>query len=215
MSALSISPTRLILAIAAMTAVVAASNVLVQYPVDAQVGPIALADLLTWGAFTYPLAFLVTDLVNRSHGAATARRVVYAGFAVAVALSVLLATPRIAIASGSAFLIGQLLDVTLFNRLRRQSWWQAPLIGSLIGSACDTLVFFALAFAPVFDAGLRAADAFAVEPAAFLGVAAFETQRWISWATADFTVKLLAAVLLLAPYRMAMDWWRPMPEPTT
>lgn len=204
----------LVLAVVAMTAVIAASNVLVLYPVEAMVGELSLADLLTWGAFTYPVAFLVTDLTNRSHGPAVARRVVYAGFATAVILSIYLATPRIAIASGAAFLIGQLLDIGLFNRLRAMSWWRAPFIGSALGSACDTLLFFTLAFAPVFAGALGEADGFATEATAFLGVAGFETGRWISWAVADFSVKFLAAVFLLAPYRIAMELVRPMPAAT-
>ncbi|MBL8572058.1 MAG: VUT family protein [Hyphomicrobiaceae bacterium] len=210
------APGRLALigAVLAMTAVIAASNVLVQYPVEASIGVLSLADLLTWGAFTYPVAFLVTDLMNRSYGPGVARRVVYAGFATAVVLSIYLATPRIAIASGSAFLVGQLLDIGLFNRLRAMSWWRAPLIGSLLGSATDTLVFFSLAFAPVFAGLLGEADGFAIEPAAFLGLAGFESARWVSWAVADFSVKLFAALFLLAPYRIAMEWMRPMPAAT-
>src|SRR5690606_40363626 len=106
--------------VASMAAVVVASNFLVQFPF----AHFGLAALLTWGAFTYPLAFLVNDLTNRRFGAAATRRVVCVGFAVAVVLSVWLATPRTAIASGSAFLAGQLLDVTVFNWLRRQAWWR-------------------------------------------------------------------------------------------
>src|SRR5690606_1727631 len=113
-------------AVAAMVAVVAASNILVQFPVRAQFGPLDLADLLTWGAFTYPVAFLVTDLTNRHFGPRRARLVVVAGFAVAVILSIWLATPRIAIASGSAFLVAQLLDISIFHRLRDAAWWKAP-----------------------------------------------------------------------------------------
>ena len=135
-----------------MAAVVLLSNILVQYPVQATVGGINLADLLTWGAFTYPVAFLVTDLTNRRFGVARARMVVAIGFLLAVLLSIWLATPRIAIASGTAFLVAQLLDVSIFDRMRRSAWWQAPLVSSLIGSAVDTLIFFSLAFAPVFGA---------------------------------------------------------------
>ena len=141
---------RLTVAISAMVAVVAASNFLVQFPVEYALGGINLADTLTWGAFTYPVAFLVSDLTNRHFGPAAARLVVLAGFALAVALSVWLATPRIALASGSAFLVAQLLDVSIFDRLRAGRWWQAPLISSLIGSVIDTVLFFSLAFAPAF-----------------------------------------------------------------
>ncbi|MDR3372211.1 MAG: VUT family protein [Ancalomicrobiaceae bacterium] len=202
-------------AVAAMTAVVVASNILVQYPVEARIGRIDLADLLTWGAFSYPLAFLVTDLTNRRFGAAVARRIVIAGFAVAVMLSLEFATPRIALASGLAFLIGQLLDVTLFDRLRRAAgWWKAPFVGSVVGSITDTTVFFSLAFAPVFGF-IAASDAFAVEPAPFLGSVAVDMPRWLSWAVADLSVKLLFAVALLVPYRLVMNLLWPMPTQQT
>src|SRR5690606_37094232 len=124
--------------VAAMAAVVVASNFLVQFPF----AHFGLQDLLTWGAFTYPLAFLVNDLTNRRYGPAAARKVVYVGFAIAVVLSIWLATPRIAVASGSAFLVAQLLDVSVFDRLRERAWWQAPLISSVIGSVIDTVLFF-------------------------------------------------------------------------
>src|SRR3546814_11421603 len=124
--------------IAAMVGVVALSNYAVQF---------AINDWLTWGAFTYPAAFLVTDLTNRTLGPTAARRVIYAGFALAVVLSIWLATPRIAIASGTAFLVAQLLDVAIFNRLRAGAWWRAPLVSSAIGSVVDTALFFSIAFA--------------------------------------------------------------------
>ena len=127
---------------AVMAAVVVASNFLVQFPVDFTLGALNLADLLTWGAFTYPVAFLVTDLANRRFGPSTARLVVFCGFIVAVALSVWLATPRIAVASGSAFLAAQLLDVSIFDRLRNRTWWLPPLASTIIGSSLDTLIFF-------------------------------------------------------------------------
>ena len=207
--------TALLVAVAAMTAVVVASNVLVQYPVAARIGRIDLADLLTWGTFSYPLAFLVTDLTNRRFGAAIARRVVLAGFAVAVVLSLALSSPRIAIASGLAFLIGQLLDVTLFDRLRRSvAWWKAPFVGSVFGSITDTAVFFSLAFAPVFGF-IAASDAFAIETAPFLAGLAFDAPRWISWAVADLSVKLVFAVALLVPYRLIMNALWPMPAAQT
>jgi uncharacterized PurR-regulated membrane protein YhhQ (DUF165 family) len=196
-------PTTALIAAAAMVAVVVASNVLVQYPVDGHFGPVALADVLTWGAFTYPVAFLVTDLTNRWLGPATARRVVYVGFAVAVALSIYLATPRIAVASGTAFLVAQLLDISVFNNLRRAAWWQAPLIASLLGSVVDTAIFFGTAFGP-FGMAFGADDPFAVEFAPLFGAFAPELPRWASWALGDLAVKLAAAVLLLAPYRAAM-----------
>ncbi|WP_334176175.1 VUT family protein [Pseudoxanthobacter sp.] len=191
-----------------MTAVVVASNILVQYPVQGQVGPLVLSDLLTWGAFTYPVAFLVTDLTNRCYGPATARLVVVAGFAVAVALSVALSTPRIAAASGSAFLFGQILDVTVFNRLRRLAWWWAPLTASLVGSVLDTAIFFSLAFAP-FAAFLGANDDFAIAHAPLLGIFAPELPRFVSWALGDLSVKILAALVLLAPYRVVLGYVLP------
>ena len=202
-------------AITAMVAVVVASNILVQFPVEAKIGGLDLADLLTWGAFTYPAAFLVTDLTNRRFGAATARRVIVVGFAVAVVLSVALATPRIAVASASAFLVGQLLDVTVFDRLRRSvSWWKAPFVGSFLGSLTDTAVFFSLAFAGLF-AVLGEADAFSAEAAPLLGLLAMDAPRWISWAIADFSVKLIFAALFLVPYRLLMNVLWPMRDTAT
>jgi uncharacterized PurR-regulated membrane protein YhhQ (DUF165 family) len=198
-------------AIAAMVAVVVSSNILVQYPVQATIGGLDLADLLTWGAFTYPAAFLVTDLTNRRFGVAVARRVIVVGFLMAVVLSVALATPRIAIASATAFLVGQLLDVTVFDRLRRSGWWKAPFVGSLLGSATDTTVFFSLAFAGIFGF-LGAADPFSAESATLLGTAGVEAARWVSWALADFSVKLAFAALFLVPYRLVMNLLWPIPD---
>lgn len=153
--------------ILAMAFVVVLSNWAVQFPIN---------DWLTWGAFTYPVVFLVTDLTNRALGPAAARRVAWAGFAVAVALSLLLAPWRIAVASGTAFIVAQWLDIGAFNRLRRMSWWQAPLIGSLIASVIDTAIFFFLAFAGT-------------------------EMNWLALATGDLAMKWLMAVVLLAPYR--------------
>ena len=162
-----------------MAVVVTASNVLVQYPIN---------DWLTYGAFSYPVAFLVTDLTNRALGPRVARRVVYAGFAVAVAMSVYFATPRIAAASGSAFLVAQLTDVYLFDRLRRSStWWRPPLVSSATASALDTALFFGLAFAAT---GLP----------------------WVTWAMGDYAVKLLAAGVMLIPFRLLMPATRPAEE---
>lgn len=176
--------------VAAMAALVTASNILVQYPVG---------DFLTWGAFTYPFAFLVTDLTNRRFGPAAARRVVLVGFAVAVALSVALATPRIAIASGSAFLLAQLLDVAVFDRLRTGAWWRAPLTSSLLGSALDTALFFTLAFSAQ-AAFLGPDEPWALEAAPLLGVGP-AAPFWVSLAVGDFCVKLLIALAALGPYR--------------
>jgi uncharacterized PurR-regulated membrane protein YhhQ (DUF165 family) len=193
---------RFLVAVAAMVAVVAASNFLVQFPVEAQIGALNLADILTWGAFTYPVAFLVTDLTNRHLGPGRARLVVVCGFAVAVVLSVWLATPRIAIASGTAFLVAQFLDISIFDRLRRSAWWHAPLFSSLVSSALDTVIFFSLAFAAPFavlDTMFGREDGSLAFPAPFLGVGA-EVELWVSLAAGDFLVKLVLAGILLAPY---------------
>ncbi len=156
--------------IAAMALVVVASNWLVQYPIN---------DVLTWGAITYPFSFLVTDITTRLQGPDRARRVVWVGFALAVLLSVWLATPRIALASGTAFLAGQLLDIRVFQRLRAGSWWRAPLFSSAMGSVVDTAIFFSLAFAGT-------------------------DLPWVTLALGDLGVKLLLAVLALAPFRAAL-----------
>jgi len=132
------SPLGIGLGVAAMILVVTLSNIWVQYPIN---------DWLTYGALTYPIAFLVTDVTNRAFGASAARWVVYVGFAAAVGLSIWLATPRIALASGVAFLLSQLLDIAVFNQLSRARWWRAPHISSTIASALDTELFFSLAFA--------------------------------------------------------------------
>jgi len=193
-----------------MTLVVVASNILVQYPVQSMLGAINLADLLTWGAFTYPFAFLVTDFTNRQFGPRYARIVVLCGFVVGVALSWYLSQPRIAIASGLAFLLGQMLDISVFNRLRRQSWWHAPLAGSMLGSILDTAMFFSFAFAPAFSV-FGPNDAYAIEHAPILGVMAAEAPRWISWALGDLAVKVIAALVLLLPYGALMNTLKPMP----
>jgi len=160
----------MVVACIAMVAVVAASNWLVQYPIN---------DFLTWGALTYPVSFLVTDLTNRAHGPARARQVVYVGFALGVALSVWLADWRIAAASGSAFMAGQLLDISIFDRLRRSAWWRAPLASSVLGSVVDTALFFSLAFAGT-------------------------EVPWVTLALGDLAVKLVLALLFLAPFRALM-----------
>lgn len=210
----SISFARTSLFIAAMCAVVAASNYLVQFPVQTTLGGINLADLLTWGAFTYPVAFLVTDLTNRRFGPSAARRVVLAGFALAVIISIFLATPRIAIASGSAFLVAQLLDISIFSRLRDHRWWQPPLISSLIGSIIDTGLFFSIAFAPAFgfiDAGFGTEDGSLGFAVPFLGVAG-QSPLWVSLAAGDLIVKLLVGLAMLLPYGLLLRATRP-PQP--
>lgn len=199
-------------AIAAMVVVVTASNILVQFPVEADLGPIHLGDVLTWGAFTYPFAFLVSDLTNRFDGPGRARLVVLVGFAVALCLSAYLATPRIAIASATAFLIGQLLDIAVFSRLRNRFWLVPPLSASLLGSLIDTAIFFSIAFAPAFafvDSFFGAADSSLGMSAPWLGIGA-DVPLWLSLATGDFSVKFIAALLLLAPYRLLMNVVMPL-----
>ncbi len=160
---------------AAMVLIVVSSNVLVQYP---------LSDWLTWGAITYPFSFLVVDLANRYHGSRMARRIVYVGFVVALLLSAWLATPRIAVASGTAFLCAELLDVTIFNRLRRHAWWKPPLVSTLFASVVDTAIFFTLAFAGT-------------------------DMPWVTLALGDLAVKLAIALFALVPFRVALALVRP------
>jgi uncharacterized PurR-regulated membrane protein YhhQ (DUF165 family) len=195
--------------VALMTLVVVASNFLVQFPLNVEVAGINLADLLTWGAFTYPVAFLITDLTNRQFGPQAARKVVFAGFVVGIALSFFTSLPRIAIASGSAYLAGQLLDISVFNRLRRQAWWRAPLVGSLIGSLIDTIIFFSFAFAAFF-VFFGPNDPFALEQAPILGVFAAQAPRWVSWAIGDFAVKMIVGLVMLLPYGALMNVLRPV-----
>jgi queuosine precursor transporter len=193
--------------VSAMAVIVAVSNVLVQYPFE----HFGLGEILTWGAFTYPVAFLVNDLTNRRFGAGAARRVVLAGFVIAVALSVWLATPRIAIASGSAFLAAQLLDTVVFDRLRGQAWWQAPFLSTLIGSALDTVLFFGLAFSGTFagiDAFFGMEDGSLAFAVPFLGG---EAPLWVSLAIGDFGVKILIGIAMLAPYGALLSALKPEP----
>ena len=194
---------RLLPGILAMAAIVVTSNILVQF---------LLGDWLTWGALTYPFAFLVTDIINRLYGPGAARRVVAAGFAVGVACSLIgsqiqgefgpLVTPRIAIGSGLAFLTAQLLDVTVFNRLRRGAWWQAPIFATLAGSVLDTMVFFSVAFSAALSFVHPATDvAWANEALPLLGRGPV-VPLWVSLAAADFGVKLAIAVVALIPFRL-------------
>ncbi|MGF1628782.1 MAG: queuosine precursor transporter [Kiloniellaceae bacterium] len=175
------SASGIVAGVAAMTAVVVLSNYAVQFPVFVE--GYRTEDWLTWGAFTYPVAFLVTDLTNRTLGPKAARIVIAVGFALAVALS-LLVDARIAVASGTAFLTAQLLDVAIFNRLRQASWWQAPLVSSTLSSIVDTLLFFSIAFA---GTGLP----------------------WHQWAIGDFGAKMAMAALMLVPFRLLMPALRP------
>jgi len=185
-----------ILAIIAMCVAVVASNILVQYPIYA----FGLGEVLTYGAFTYPFAFLINDLTNRSFGSVRARHVVYVGFVAAIFISWILATPRLAIASASAFLFAQLLDIAVFSPLRRRTWWQAPLAAAIAGSMLDTILFFALAFAPIFGF----IDTFTSHEngsiAAFTNLLGVNMPVWVSLALGDFSVKLIMGFAMLLPY---------------
>lgn len=211
------------IAILAMAIVVVASNYLVQFPVEHVLAGVNLADTLTWGAFTYPVAFLVTDLTNRRFGPSAARKVVISGFVLAIAVPLAFwsfdgafTTPRILIASGTAFLVAQLLDVTIFDRLRRLAWWKAPITSSLIGSIIDTLLFFGIAFSASFafvDASFGMKDGSLAFPVPLLGIGEnTEVMLWISLALGDFLVKMLVAVALLAPYRIVLGLFQPVPR---
>ncbi|WP_372610669.1 queuosine precursor transporter [Aquicoccus sp.] len=194
--------------ILAMATIVVASNVLVQF--------LVLDGLLTWGAFTYPFAFLVTDIMNRVYGPGPARRVVLAGFVTGVICSLIgsqimlqgdgyeySAVPlRVAVASGTAFLVAQLTDVAVFNRVRGE-WWRAPLVSTLVGSALDTALFFSIAFSASISFGEAADSAvsWAWETAPFMTLGA-EAPLWVSLAFADWLVKLALALIALAPFRI-------------
>ena len=198
--------TRLLPGIAAMAAIVVASNILVQH---------LLGQWLTWGAITYPLAFLVTDVMNRVYGPSTARRVVYAGFAVGVACSLIgtqimgefgsLVTLRVAVGSGTAFLVAQLVDISVFDRVRGGRWWSAPLASSLVGSALDTALFFSIAFSGALSGLFPAEDvSWANEALPLIGIGPV-APLWVSLACADWLVKLGLALIALAPFRIITD----------
>ncbi|MBK1634173.1 queuosine precursor transporter [Rhodovulum adriaticum] len=195
--------TRILPGILAMAAIVVASNILVQF---------LFGQWLTWGAFTYPLAFLVTDVMNRVYGPGPARRVVFAGFVVGVACSFVgtqimgefgpLVTLRIAMGSGLAFLTAQLLDVAIFDRLRGGRWWRAPLASTLIGSTVDTAIFFTVAFSGVLTFLEPANDvSWAGEALPLLGIGPV-VPLWMSLAVADWGVKLALALIALIPFRL-------------
>lgn len=202
--------TRILPGVLAMAAIVVASNILVQF--------LLLDGLLTWGAFTYPLAFLVTDVMNRVYGAPAARKVVFSGLVVGIICSLIgtqimlqgdgfeypAVALRVAIGSATAFLIAQLLDIAVFDRLRDGSWWKAPLGSTLVGSTVDTAIFFSIAFASVFN-GLSASAAeeimWAQDTAPFL-LNGPEMPLWVTLAVADWGVKLSIALLALVPFRI-------------
>ena len=189
--------------ILAMAIIVVASNILVQF---------LYGDWLTWGAFTYPLAFLVTDVMNRVYGTAAARRVVLVGFVVGLICSFIgtqfmgefgpLVTLRIAIGSGIAFLIAQLIDVSIFAALKNGAWWRAPLVSTLIGSTLDTAIFFSIAFSGTLSFIHPATDvSWAAEVLPLLGIGPM-APLWVSLAVADWAVKLSIALLALIPFRL-------------
>ena len=202
--------TRLLPGILAMAAIVVASNILVQF--------LILDGLLTWGAFTYPLAFLVTDVMNRLYGPAQARKVVLVGLVTGIICSLIgtqivlegefgpynAVALRVAIGSATAFAVAQLLDITVFNTLRDGSWWKAPLGSTLVSSTVDTLIFFTIAFGAVFNGISVAADAeiiWAQDPAPFL-LGGPEAPLWVTLAVADWGVKLAIALVALVPFRL-------------
>ena len=202
--------TRILPGVIAMAAIVVASNILVQF--------LILDGLLTWGAFTYPLAFLVTDIMNRVYGAQAARKVVFAGLVVGIVCSLIgsqimlqgdgyefpAVALRVAIGSATAFAVAQMLDIAVFNRLRDGSWWKAPLGSTLVGSTVDTVIFFSIAFSAVFN-GLSAAAAddviWAQDAVPFLNAGPL-VPLWVSLAVADWGVKLTIALLALLPFRL-------------
>ena len=197
---------RLLPGIIAMAIIVVISNILVQF--------LIVDGLLTWGAFTYPFAFMVTDIINRVYGPAAAKRVVFAGFVTGVLCSLIgtqillesgpAVTLRVAVGSGCAFLAAQLLDVAVFNRLRAGIWWTAPLVSTLISSTMDTIIFFSLAFSAtfaVFGPDANAAVSWAQDAVPFLNSGPL-VPLWVSLAVADWAVKLAIAVFALVPFRL-------------
>lgn len=200
----------LLAGVIAMSVVVAISNALVQF----LVGP-----FLTWAAFTYPLAFLVTDLVNRLRGPDVARRVVLAGFLVGLVWSLVgtqiegpygpFVTLRVALGSAVAFLAAQMLDVAIFDRLRAGGWWRAPLVSSLVSGALDTALFFSIAFSAGLAFIAPGVDvAWANAPTPLLGLGSM-APLWVSLALADLGVKLGVAALSLVPFRLLVTRLRP------
>jgi len=164
----AMSRTQFGIAVLCMLLVVVGSNILVQVPLN---------DWLTWGGLSYPIAFLVTDVLNRRFGPGAARRVV--GFAAALVVSFWVASPRIALASGLAYICAQLVDIQVFDRLRDQRWWRAPLVSGVLGAILDTVVFFSVAFAAT-------------------------GAPWTTWLMGDLAIKLVVNISMLAPFRALM-----------
>ena len=171
-----------------MGVVVLSSNFLVQFPVNHY----GLNEVLTYGAFSYPIAFLITDLANRTYGKIIARKIVYFGFLIGIIFTLFFSTNfadlisiRIAIGSGSAFLVAQLLDVQIFDKLRTNSWYVAPLVSSSIGSVVDTFLFFSIAF---------------------VGTAV----PWVTLSLGDLAVKLVVALVMLVPFKLLLNTFKPV-----
>lgn len=171
-----------------MGVIVLVSNYLVQFPINYY----GLKEILTYGAFSYPIAFLITDLANRSYGKIVARKIVYIGFFIGISFTLLFSTSftdlisvRIAIGSGVAFLVAQLLDVQIFDNLRKNKWFIAPLTSSIIGSTIDTFLFFSISF---YATGVP----------------------WITLSLGDLTVKILVALLMLIPFRLLLKTFKPI-----
>jgi len=165
-----------------MGLVVLASNYLVQFPIKYY----GLEEILTYGAFSYPIAFLITDLANRSFGKSVARKIVYIGFTIGILSTLIFSTNfadlisiRIAIGSGTAFIIAQLLDVQIFDQLRQKKWFIAPLTSSLIGSTVDTFLFFSISF---YATGVP----------------------WVTLSLGDLAVKIFIALVMLIPFRLLL-----------
>jgi len=171
-----------------MGVVVLSSNYLVQFPINYY----SLNEILTYGAFSYPIAFLITDLANRSYGKIVARKIVYFGFVLGIGFTVLFSTDfadfisiRIAIGSGVAFLTAQLLDVQIFDRLRKKEWFVAPLTSSMIGSTIDTFLFFSISF---YGTGVP----------------------WVTLSIGDLIVKVIVALIMLIPFRLLLKTFKPI-----
>ena len=169
-----------------MGVVVLSSNYLVQFPIKYY----GLEEILTYGAFSYPVAFLITDLANRSYGKLVARKIVYIGFVIGVSFTLLFSTNfadlisvRIAIGSGTAFLVAQLLDVQIFDQLRKKKWFIAPITSSFIGSTVDTFLFFSISF---YATGIP----------------------WITLSLGDLAVKILVALIMLIPFRLLLTTFK-------
>ena len=195
----------LVVPIITMSIIVLVSNILVQF---------LLGNWLTWGALTYPFAFLVTDITNRFYGLKSARKVVLFGFIIGIFCSLVgtqlqgefgpLVTFRIALGSATAFIISHLLDISIFNYLRQEKWWKAPLISSIIGSSLDTLIFFFVAFSGFLIFLEPSNDvSWATEQVPLLGMFAI-SPLWVSLAFADFLVKLSLITISLIPFRFLM-----------